>query len=1333
MVKLKPNRQSSLSIRCGCYEKQHLILWWHHLLVLLCLGISPFGSICGQSPTRDRLPWTAESRTDIVLSQNWKAIADSSGAKTGIGFEKPGFKTTGWKRVSIPHNFDDYGGYRRLKHGNLHGDGWYRKAFAIPAKKHSTESARAIVKEGGNAKTDRYFLFFEGISSYCTVWLNGHKLGGHAGGRTSFTFDATEWLNQAGQPNLLAIKVRHPANIRDLPWVCGGCSDEVGFSEGSQPFGIFRPVHLIRTGSVRIEPFGVHIWNDTTVSARHATLYLGTTFKNYSQSPKQIRLEQILVDKAGKQVSRQESLHRLKPHEQLVIKDQLQLKPGVHLWSLETPYLYQLKTRILDAGTGKLIDDLITPYGIRWIRWPDSSMINGAATTGNRTFLLNGKPVFINGIAGYEHALGKSHAFTGQEIATRTAMIHAMGFNGFRDAHQPHNLRFQYEWDHMGILWWPQFSAHIWFDSPAFRKNFLRLLHDWIIERRNSPSNIMWGLQNESRLPVDFARQCVRLIRDLDPTASSQRLITTCNGGEGTDWDVPQNWTGTYGGDPDTYNKDLKKQLLVGEYGGWRSKDLHTEGGFDPKGPYSENSWTALLEKKIRLAGQIKDSVCGQFLWLFNSHDNPGRVQAAEGYRDLDRIGPVNYKGILTSWEAPTDGFYLYQSNFTDGHKSPMVYIVSHSWPDRWTTPGIKDGIEVYSNCDSVQLYNGLNQRFLGTRVKGELGTHFVWNQVPVCYSVLYAVGFVGGQPVVTDQVRLHHLPEAPEILKAMDQLLKGGKEASLLTPAKGFQYLYRINCGGPAYTDRQGQVWMADRGVDKEAGASSVGSSSWTNDYPGLPAYFASQGRVSDPISGTVDPVLFRTFRYGREKLAYHFPVASGRYRVELYFAEPWWGLGSKLDCKGWRDFDVAINGVVRLAHLDIWKEAGCLHALKKTVDVEVKGDMLTINFPNTYSGQAVIAAIAIARMDPSDTQSTVASKYGEAQNDTQNDDIYLFPAANSSNKARVGFQKAPAQLNLVNRSTHLKIWALRDWLDLGDTVTLLTTDENNRDNVIQQPVSVSSLPPDLFGASYLVYVAGRNKHEEPGKTRVETKSILPPAFTASRDLYIYLAPVGIEAAAVLRKEGYQEMKTAVQTDLGKAVWDTASSSAHRLWRSGKEPVYNLPVYRKSVQKGAKVLLPAAALSGIIAFQPVSQLQPPYDQQPEKDYPATGAEYSADGANTLRMKKQVVGFTKTAANTAFANSFISWPIVTGVAAFHSFQIRYALEGTDSLQAQLRLVSADGTVMDGEPVQLVPTRTGKWNNITLESSSMINAGHYSLELSWKANDQNLYFSTMKLR
>ena len=72
------------------------------------------------------------------------------------------------------------------------------------------------------------------------------------------------------------------------------------------------------------------------------------------------------------------------------------------------------------------------------------------------------------------------------------------------------------------MLFWSQFSAHVWYDTSAFRKNFKRLLRRWIKERRNSPSVILWGIQNESVMPKDFTEECAAIIREMDPTAHAR-------------------------------------------------------------------------------------------------------------------------------------------------------------------------------------------------------------------------------------------------------------------------------------------------------------------------------------------------------------------------------------------------------------------------------------------------------------------------------------------------------------------------------------------------------------------------------------------------------------------------------------------------------------------------------------------------------------------------------------------------------------------------------------------------------------------------------------------
>ena len=766
--------------------------------------------------------------------------------------------------INLPHNFDDYYGYRQMRHGNLHGSAIYNKVFTT--EKHVGK---------------RYFLQFEGVGTYATVTLNGHQYPKELVGRTVWTLDVTDALRNGN--NHLKVLVDHPAMQTASPWVCGGCSSEWGFSEGSQPFGIFRPVSLIETDAVRIEPFGVHIWNNSTCDS----IFIETEVKNYTSNPQTLEVVNKFAFANGKTAFRLSEGLRLEPGETRTIR---QVSPidNAHRWCLDDPYLYTLTTMLKrpDHKDGDVnaepvlvtFDEVRTPFGIRSISWPV------LRKNGDNRFYLNGQPVFINGTCEYEHILGNSHAFTPEQIRSRVKQIRNAGFNAFREAHQPHNLLYQQLLDEQGLLFWSQFSAHIWYDTPEFRENFKRLLVRWIKERRNSPSVILWGLQNESVLPKEFAEECSAIIRQLDPTCRDQRAITTCNGGEGTDWNVIQNWSGTYGGSAENYDNELKRpeQLLNGEYGAWRTIDLH--------GPekYSEESFTKLLETKARLAESAKDSVCGHFQWLFVSHDNPGRNQPDGAYRRIDKIGPINYKGLATIWEEPTSAYYMYLNRYAT--------TVSDGSPSSIT-------------------------------------------------------------PTAADR---NH------------DLVKG---------AEGYHYLYRINCGGDAYKDEFGQLWQAD---------DTIHSHSWGQDFEGVHALQASQRHITENIRGTKSDELFQYFRFGRHRLWYDFPLPDGKYRVELYFAEPWHGKngGEKDDYEGLRIFDVDINGETVIDDLDPWAEAGYLGSMKRVVTAKAKNGRLHISFPEVKAGQAIISAIAIAKVgSPSqfvatESQQTVKQGFWHALN---------------------------------------------------------------------------------------------------------------------------------------------------------------------------------------------------------------------------------------------------------------------------------------------------------------------------------------------------------------
>jgi hypothetical protein len=1031
--------------------------------------------------------------------EEWKSfLGDPASAHT------PAFDDSAWQTVRVPHNWEDYQGYQRKTHGNLHGTAWYRRSFqADPA-----------------LRARRVFVEFEGVGSYATVWLNSHLLGQHNGGRTCFTFDLTDHL-LFDRANILAVRAHHPAMIDDLPYVCGGCWGSPN-TEGSQPIGIFRPVHLLVTNPVRIAPFGVHVWTPE-LSAARAVVRVAVEVTNHGPTAESVRAASAILAADGEVLATIESpATTLQPGASHVFEAASAPIERPHLWSPDDPYLHRVRTTIL--AHREPVDRTDTPFGMRWIEWPavnddtagsdegviDPARLTEAPSSANRffsrdtgrpidsqlriqpvkiyipscsaeaatvlvktpvkntgdapahvkltshirnfagtkfiysmdseqviapgatytfeqtspeirfpelwtparpylhmvesvvsgpavldtaetsfgiatgaglankgnayvpktsggapqhgtQFLLNGKPFFINGIAEYEHLLGGDHAFAPEQIAARMRQIKAAGFNALREAHHPHNLLYNRLCDEMGLLCWPQVTAHIYFDNDRFRDNYRQAVREWVRERRNSPAIVLWGLQNESSLPTAFARELSQIIRGLDPTASSQRKIVTCNGGTGTDCNVPQNWLGTYGGDVKDYGIAVIGQRLVGEYGQWRTAELHAEGewpatrgGAPGSRVVPEEYFTYCLETRVRQAEERRGEFCGHFMWLLSSHANPGRSE--EDCRDglgLNAVGVVNYKGLLTSWGQPLDAYYMYRANYAPPDREPMVYICSHSWPGRFDGAGVRNNIAVFSNCDEVELFNDNRAASLGVRKRGPKGTHFTWNEVDIRFDTLYAEARIAGRTVASDIIHLDHLAAAPHQAQWL------AAQPDNTAAHSGATYLHRVNCGGPDYTDVHGNLWSADR--DYLPG--KWGSASFAANLDAkLDPRYASQSRIADPIAGTRDPELHRTFRYGREKLAYRFPLPNGNYEVELYFIEPWYGAGGGLNCAGWRLFDVACNGRTVLRDLDIWKEAGRTRALKKIVPVSLSTGDLTISFPRVQSYQAVISAIAIS-----------------------------------------------------------------------------------------------------------------------------------------------------------------------------------------------------------------------------------------------------------------------------------------------------------------------------------------------------------------------------------
>ena len=564
---------------------------------------------------------SAFARTEISLNGGWSGVVvDEEGRTNSLSY------------IDLPHTWDDYHGCRQLVHGDRHGIAVYRRSFTVK------------FSEG-----QRSYLVFEGAGTYLSVVLNGIEIcRRRLAGRLVTTLEVTDAIKLG--TNVLEVECAHPSEIMDCPWQCGGCGN--CSCESPEPFGLFRSVRLVVTGGARIVPWGLHAWHDGDCK----TAFIETEIDFGKISKRSVTLH-LLAPELGLD----EHIPCVNAVEGKRIRVEHSL-PRIVRWSLENPKLYEIHG-VLVGGDGSVVDSETIRTGFRSIRWP-------LAGGDDHRFFLNDKPVFIHGTAETDHRQGKSIAFEPEEIDARCAEFQKLGFNLFREGHEPHDLRYLRQMEERGILFWAGFSTRQFTESEAFCSNYLACVEQWIRERRNSPAIVIWGLQNESALPREFTEKCMAAIRRLDPMSGKVgRPVVSCNGGSGTDWNVIQNWSGTYsgyGGELLTYQDDLAKsyQLLNGEYGAWRIAGWHSDpdAALDEKGPWTEEHQARILYEKLMRGWMAHDRACGHVLWTFFSHQKTGHpgVPIDEGYREIDKVGPVNTKGLYTLAGRRVEAWYLY-------------------------------------------------------------------------------------------------------------------------------------------------------------------------------------------------------------------------------------------------------------------------------------------------------------------------------------------------------------------------------------------------------------------------------------------------------------------------------------------------------------------------------------------------------------------------------------------------------------------------------------------------------------------------------------------------
>ena len=388
--------------------------------------------------------YTVQARERKCFDADWRFVLADSAHMADVDYND-----SHWRKLSLPHDWaiegDFYAGNPSGAGGGAlpGGVGWYRKTFSIPL----TPS-----QNGGTS----CFIEFDGVYMNSTVYVNGQKVGFRPYGYSSFEYDITDYLKKG--ENVIAVRVDN-SDQPNSRWY-SGC-------------GIYRHVWLTQTEHTHVAHWGTYVTSSLSKNNKTATFNVMVEVANKT---KDTQITNILLDVGGKEVAKSNG-------------STLQVK-NPHLWTLDNPYIYKVRTEIRVGD--KIVDVYETNTGVRSFRFDPKA-----------GFSLNSVPVKINGVCEH-HDFGCLGAALNEDALHRKLVkLKAMGVNAIRSSHNPPAPELLNMCDTMGLIVMDE-SFDMWRRKKT-QNDYARFFDEWherdlsdLVKRdRNHPCILMWSIGNE--------------------------------------------------------------------------------------------------------------------------------------------------------------------------------------------------------------------------------------------------------------------------------------------------------------------------------------------------------------------------------------------------------------------------------------------------------------------------------------------------------------------------------------------------------------------------------------------------------------------------------------------------------------------------------------------------------------------------------------------------------------------------------------------------------------------------------------------------------------------
>jgi len=656
-------------------------------------------------------------------------------AGENVSFVQTNYDDSGWREVNLPHDWADElpfnssadGGHGYKPVGNAsfttNNIGWYRRTFTLPAD----FAGQAL------------WLEFDGVYRNCLVWLNGHILGRNVSGYESFYFDVTQYANPGGT-NVLVVRV-------------DASRFEGWFYEGA---GIYRHVWLRAVNPVHVAEWGTYVAT-TALAGSSATITMQTDVTNQSGlMTENGSLTSTIFDASSNAVATVTSPVSVPAGQDVVVTQTVTMT--ANLWSLQTPYLYNLVSTVSNQNAAA--DIYTTPFGVRTV-----------AFDANNGVFVNGQHVEVQGMCNHQDHAGVGSALPDRLQYFRVEKLKEMGVNGYRSSHNEPTAELLNACDQLGMLVLDENRR------PGTNAEPLGELSRQIRRDRNHPSVFAWSLCNEENLQgtttgASIIQVMQNLVHQMDPT---RQCTAAMSGGWGSGFSTVldvQGFNYNLGG-MDGFHSSHPNQPCIG---------TETASTVTTRGIYTNDTSASYCAAYDLQNGSVGWGESAETWWPY--YDSRPWSSGGFCWTGFDYRGePTPYGwpcinsdfGILDTCGFPKDNFYYYQANWTF---KPVLHLLPH-W--NWATPGQPINIWAYGTCQAVELFvNGVSQGRQDLNVQG----HVEWDNVPYAPGTLQAIGYSQGVAVMTNTVATTGTPAAIALWPDRSTILADGRDVSVVAVA---------------------------------------------------------------------------------------------------------------------------------------------------------------------------------------------------------------------------------------------------------------------------------------------------------------------------------------------------------------------------------------------------------------------------------------------------------------------------------------------------------------------------------------------------------------------